>query len=261
MYLFGELKRAVGVALSILLVTILFASCTSRTPAPVEYRITPILEDVLRAEKRRPSTVRLTWTVRPGDTVSNIADRFGLTVDDIVAANRLNNPNDIAVGQTLLLSRASSASTVKAKSTLDSSSIESKGTAVAQIPTTFVWPARGRVIKRFGKQGNGLVSDGINIALETGAPILATASGEVIYVGYGVRGFGNLVMVRHDDNWISAYAHAEEILVARGKYVSQGETIARAGTTGLVKNPQLHFELRLGTKPTDPLAALPKVQG
>ena len=250
--------RSIGLAV---LAAMLVASCSSRVPAPVEFRITPILESVLKSQKSQVDEGQLTWTVKRGDTVSKIADRFGLNVGDIVDANGLTNPDDIVVGQKLVLPHVSVAATVKEESVLTPNSRALKRPEKVDLPVTFMWPARGPIIVRFGKQGNGLVSDGINIALENGTPILATASGEVIYVGHGVRGFGNLVMLRHDGNWISAYAHAEEILVARGGYVSRGETIARAGATGLVKSPQLHFELRFGTKPTDPLQALPNVQG
>jgi murein DD-endopeptidase MepM/ murein hydrolase activator NlpD len=120
----------------------------------------------------------------------------------------------------------------------------------------FVWPLRGRLISGFGAKDHGMHNDGINIAAKRGQPVRAVGGGEVAYVGNELRGFGNLVLIKHDDGWVSLYAHNDTIDVARGDKVRRGQVIARAGNTGGVGEPQLHFELRRDKKPVDPLPYL-----
>lgn len=116
----------------------------------------------------------------------------------------------------------------------------------------FLWPVRGKVIAAFGARKGGLHNDGINIAAGKGAEIRATENGVVAYAGNQLQGFGNLVLVKHDDGWMSAYAHASILLVKRGDLVRRGQVIARVGRTGSVSTPQLHFELRRGERAVDP---------
>jgi len=120
----------------------------------------------------------------------------------------------------------------------------------------FDWPAQGRLIAKFNHSGRGVKNDGINIAVEMGADVKAAGEGVVAYAGSELKGYGNLVLLRHDNGWVSAYAHASRILVKRGDRVSRGQVIARAGRSGDVSQPQLHFELRKGAKPVDPLPHL-----
>ncbi|MFY0613102.1 MAG: peptidoglycan DD-metalloendopeptidase family protein [Hyphomicrobiaceae bacterium] len=127
---------------------------------------------------------------------------------------------------------------------------------VAGAGQTFRWPARGRVIASFNHSGQGSKNDGINIALPYGTDIQAAAGGVVAYSGSELKGYGNLVLVRHDNGWVSAYAHASDVLVKRGDRVSRGQVIAKVGRSGGVTQPQLHFELRKGAKPVDPLPHL-----
>jgi murein DD-endopeptidase MepM/ murein hydrolase activator NlpD len=117
---------------------------------------------------------------------------------------------------------------------------------------TFLWPLRGRVIATFGEQGRGLHNDGLNIAAPRGTPIRAAENGVVAYAGNEIRGFGNLLLVRHAGGYVTAYAHADTLLVKRGDTVHRGQTIARVGATGSVTEPQLHFEIREGSQPVDP---------
>jgi murein DD-endopeptidase MepM/ murein hydrolase activator NlpD len=117
---------------------------------------------------------------------------------------------------------------------------------------TFRWPARGRVIAGFGPSPNGLQNDGINVAVPEGTPIKAAEDGVVAYAGNELKGYGNLVLVRHSNGFVTAYAHASEILVKRGDTVKRGEVIAKSGQTGNVTSPQLHFEIRKGSTPVDP---------
>lgn len=123
-------------------------------------------------------------------------------------------------------------------------------------PGRFAWPVRGRVVSGFGSKGGGLVNDGMNIAAAEGTPVRAGADGTVIYAGNGVRGFGNLVLIRHQGGWVTAYAHNQHILVRQGQAVTTGEEIARVGSTGAVASPQLHFQVRRDGKPVDPAAHL-----
>jgi len=114
------------------------------------------------------------------------------------------------------------------------------------------WPVRGRVISGYGAKEKGLRNDGINIAAPKGAPIRAAESGTVAYAGNELRGFGNLLLIRHANGLVTAYAHADEILVKRGDTVSRGQIVARVGNTGGVPSPQLHFEVRQGRRAVDP---------
>ena len=115
-----------------------------------------------------------------------------------------------------------------------------------------------RSISKFGPAKDNLRNDGINIAAPVGAPVKASAAGVVAYAGNELRGFGNMVLLRHADGWVTAYAHNSSLLVKKGDKVDQGQTIARVGSSGNVDSPQLHFELRKGTKAVDPLKVLTK---
>lgn len=122
----------------------------------------------------------------------------------------------------------------------------------------FIWPVEGRVVLDYGAGPGGLFNDGINIAADRGTPILAADNGVVTYVGNELRGFGNLILIKHADGYISAYAHTENPMVARGDIVKRGQRISSVGSTGSVTRPQLHFEIRVGRKSHDPLKYLPQ---
>jgi murein DD-endopeptidase MepM/ murein hydrolase activator NlpD len=128
--------------------------------------------------------------------------------------------------------------------------------ADAAMPS-FRWPARGRVISSSGAMANGQQNDGINLALPEGTPVHAAEDGVVAYAGSELKGYGNLVLVRHSNGFVTAYAHASEILVKRGDQVRRGQVIAKSGQTGNVTSPQLHFEIRKGSAPVDPTQYLP----
>lgn len=116
----------------------------------------------------------------------------------------------------------------------------------------FLWPVRGDVVSVFGTKPGGLQNDGINIAAGLGTPVRAAENGVVVYAGNELRGFGNLVLLRHADGWMSAYAHLDDIGVERGAQVQRGQGIGKVGQSGSVSSPQLHFELRRDGKPVDP---------
>ena len=117
---------------------------------------------------------------------------------------------------------------------------------------SFRWPVKGRIIAGFGQRPNGTQNDGINLAVPEGTPIKAAESGVVAYAGNELKGYGNLVLIRHANGFVSAYANASELLVKRGDAVKRGQVIAHAGQTGNVTSPQLHFEIRKGSTPVDP---------
>jgi murein DD-endopeptidase MepM/ murein hydrolase activator NlpD len=116
----------------------------------------------------------------------------------------------------------------------------------------FPWPVRGRVLAGYGVASGGTHNDGINIGAPRGTPVAAVDAGIVAYAGNELRGYGNLILVKHASGWITAYAHCDELLVKRGDKVNRGQVIAKVGATGGVGEPQLHFELRRGKRAVDP---------
>jgi murein DD-endopeptidase MepM/ murein hydrolase activator NlpD len=127
--------------------------------------------------------------------------------------------------------------------------------ATGALPT-FRWPVRGRVVTGYGAKTNGKSNDGINVAVPEGTPIKAAEDGVVAYSGNELKGYGNLILVRHSNGYVTAYAHASELLVKRGETIKRGQTIAKSGQSGEVGSPQLHFEIRKGSSPVDPLQFL-----
>jgi murein DD-endopeptidase MepM/ murein hydrolase activator NlpD len=118
--------------------------------------------------------------------------------------------------------------------------------------SAFLWPVRGHILATYGTKSDGSHNDGINIAAPRGTAVEAVDAGVVAYTGNELRGYGNLVLVKHANGWISAYAHCDQVLVKRGEKVARGQVIARVGSTGNVSEPQLHFELRRGQHSVDP---------
>jgi murein DD-endopeptidase MepM/ murein hydrolase activator NlpD len=127
--------------------------------------------------------------------------------------------------------------------------------ATGALPT-FRWPVRGKVITSYGAKTNGKANDGINLAVPEGTPVKAAEDGVVAYSGNELKGYGNLVLVRHANGYVTAYAHASELLVKRGDTIKRGQIIAKSGQSGEVGSPQLHFEIRKGSSPVDPLQFL-----
>ncbi|KAB2850741.1 MAG: M23 family metallopeptidase, partial [Hyphomicrobiaceae bacterium] len=118
--------------------------------------------------------------------------------------------------------------------------------------TGFRWPVKGKIIGKFGPRNDGSHNDGIDIAVPLGTEVVAAEDGVIAYAGNELKGYGNLILIRHDDNWVSAYAHNEQMLVKRGDKVKRGQVIAKAGKSGNIDHPVVHFELRQGSKPVDP---------
>jgi murein DD-endopeptidase MepM/ murein hydrolase activator NlpD len=131
-----------------------------------------------------------------------------------------------------------------------------KATEATGALPTFRWPVRGKVITSYGAKTNGKANDGINLAVPEGTPVKAAEDGVVAYSGNELKGYGNLVLVRHSNGYVTAYAHASELLVKRGDPIKRGQIIAKSGQSGEVGSPQLHFEIRKGSTPVDPLQFL-----
>ena len=217
-----------------------------------------------------------TYTVRRGDSVYAISRRFGVDMTTLVRLNAIPAPYTIHEGQRLQLPANAAPDTRIAAAQPDSLAGEETAAVasptakpaaprqVTSVPTPpartgsgFVWPVEGRLVSTFGATRDGQYNEGVNIAAPRGTPVRAAENGVVAYAGKEIRGFGNLLLIKHDGGLITAYAHADSLLVARGDVVTRGQVIARVGQTGGVDNPQLHFEVRRGTKAVDPRRFLP----
>jgi murein DD-endopeptidase MepM/ murein hydrolase activator NlpD len=222
--------------------------------------------------------------VAAGETLSKISRLYGKSVSDIAKANNIQPSAKLNVGDRLvipsvrasalksktrpLIVQAPAAPSEPASEPPQSASVfapvpeqPSSKDAVKSAEGTgslpkFRWPANGRVIAGFGPSANGQQNDGINIAVPENTPVKAAEDGVVAYAGSELKGYGNLVLVRHPNGYVTAYAHAKELLVKRGDQVKRGQVIARSGQTGNVNAPQLHFEIRKGASPLDPIKFL-----
>lgn len=122
----------------------------------------------------------------------------------------------------------------------------------------FVWPVRGKILSGFGDKPGGLRNDGINIEAARGTAVTAAGDGTVAYAGNQLKSFGNLVLIRHDDGWVTVYAHLDEIKVQQGQQIARGQAVGTVGQTGNVRAPQLHFAVRKGEQVVNPLGQLEK---
>jgi murein DD-endopeptidase MepM/ murein hydrolase activator NlpD len=219
--------------------------------------------------------------VAPGETLHSIARLYGKPVAQIARANHLSADTMVRVGERIIIPDVRATQRAEAKppapapppqpTPRDMANAESPHSAwkaspvgpeaqqspqkaaepVGSLPS-FRWPVRGRVIAGFGPKPNGLQNDGIDVAVPTGTPVKAAEDGTVAYAGNELKGYGNLVLIRHNNGYVTAYAHASEILVKRGDAVKRGQVIAHSGSTGNVNAPELHFEIRKGATPVDP---------
>ena len=231
-----------------------------------------------------------THLVQPGETIYSISRALGADTTEIARANALQPPYALKVGQLVKVPRAGAAPLPAAEPATHAPaapapaakpaapvtvaplapppaapvpSPEPERTAALTPPpppprgaAQFLWPVRGKLISHYGAKPGGLYNDGINVAAPRGSPVHAVDNGVVVYAGNELKGYGNLLLVRHAGGWVSAYAHNEELLVGRGAQVHRGQLIAKVGATGNVSEPQLHFELRQGSGPVDPLPHL-----
>ncbi len=226
--------------------------------------------------------------VRQGDTVYGIARRYGVGMRALIRSNNIRPPYTIAVAQRLILplaapktasrrrappagssgalssppapgakaSPGAAASAKPARSSRTGPAADSPDrTRLAPPPRTsraFLWPVRGRLVSGFGTKPGGRFNDGINIAAPRGTRVAAAANGVVAYAGNELRGYGNLLLIRHAGGWTTAYAHNDVLLVRRGDVVKRGQVVAQVGNTGSVTTPQLHFEIRRGARAVNP---------
>jgi lipoprotein YgeR len=198
------------------------------------------------------------YRVERGDTVSKIARENRTSVANLKRWNSLSNPDAIEVGQVLRVvppagsatastGAGSSASSAKSDAAADSLAQNKAGPGVS-----LIWPAQGQVVHSF----DGKNSKGIDIANTPGTPVVAAAAGSVVYAGNGLRGYGNMLIVKHNDDYLTAYAHNRALLVKEGQTVQQGQQIAEMGDTDS-NQTMLHFEVRYLGRSTDPARYLP----
>ncbi|MDD9901723.1 MAG: M23 family metallopeptidase [Alphaproteobacteria bacterium] len=226
------------------------------------------------------------YKVGANDTLHRVSRMFNVSLSQLVRMNNLRAPYGLRVGQTLRLpSRSGRTVTLAQKPAprqqvqlpASSSRVEKQAlpvppkATVTPSPTVavvkkpsyvpqpqnagrrgYVWPVKGRIISSYGPKKGGLYNDGINIAVPRGTPVAAAADGKVAYVGDGLKSYGNLVLIRHSGGMVTAYAHLSAVSVRQGMTVKKGQVIGAVGETGAVDSPQLHFEVRNGTRTIDP---------
>ncbi len=259
-------------------------SSTSSNSARVVDRNAPVA--------KRPAVTSGQYVVRPGDTLYSIAFRYGWDYKDLAARNGITAPYTIRVGQAIRFDGRSGAPAGGTTTVVTSSSSPSSKTTITtrpagtpakpvtptpppvatpapsvppaapvQVPAAersvggWAWPANGVLIGKFAS--NGSLNKGIDIAGDLGQPVFAASDGSVVYAGSGLRGYGELVIIKHSDTYVSAYGHNRRLLVREGQQVKVGQTIAEMGSTG-TDRVKLHFEIRRQGKPVDPLQFLPR---
>lgn len=202
----------------------------------------------------------MTHTVRRGETGYGISRRYGVNLNALMRLNGIRKPYRLSVGQVLKLpggAKAAPAAQTASASTAPASRPTARTAPMpapaARSASGFDWPVEGQIASRFGPKEGGLHNDGINILAKRGAPVRSAEAGVVVYASNALEGYGNLLLLKHADGWLTAYAHNERLLVNKGDSVKKGQVIARVGSTGGVTDPQLHFEIRKGRRALDPL--------
>ena len=234
------------------------------------------------ATPQRPTVTTGQYVVRRGDTLFSIAFRYGWDYKALAARNNIPAPYTIHPGQTIRFDgRSGSTPTAVVTQSGSTPSSSSKTTVIRRpatagtatvpsvankpapapmppagpAPTGWGWPSNGVLIGKFSS--NGSLNKGIDIAGDLGQPVFAASDGMVVYAGSGLRGYGELVIIKHSDTYVSAYGHNRRLLVREGQQVKVGQTIAEMGSTG-TDRVKLHFEIRRQGKPVDPLQFLPR---
>jgi murein DD-endopeptidase MepM/ murein hydrolase activator NlpD len=211
--------------------------------------------------------------VQKGETLYSVSRRYGIDMAALVRANKIPPPYRISAGARISLPGGSEKADESVTTTAQAARAKAPVAAKVNVPAPsspapskvvltklpprsgarFLWPVVGQVIVGFGPRAGGLHNDGINILARHGAAVKAAENGVVAYSGNELRGFGNLLLVKHKGGWMSAYAHNARLLVKAGQRVRRGQTIAQVGSTGSVSRPQLHFELRRGVRVVNPI--------
>jgi lipoprotein NlpD len=265
------------------LVVVLLAGCGSTTPnrAPVEDRnatSTSVMDPRTQAVKQPPGFENAGkagyYTVKPGDTLMRIGLETGQNYKDLARWNSMDNPNKLEVGQVIRVVPPTAEATAVTKpvpapsstvTPLPAASAASAATpakpapaeapapaAVADGELGWIWPGNGAVIAGFDEVKN----KGLDLSGTAGDPVLAVAEGKVVYAGSGLRGYGNLVIIKHDNTYLTAYAHNQTLLVKEDQSVKKGQKIAEMGNSD-ADRVKLHFEVRKQGKPVDPIKYLP----
>lgn len=230
---------------------------SSQSAAP---KLTVVADNALRHE------------VKSGESLYTIGRQYDVSVDSVMLANDLSSSDRIYVGQQIIIPGRSAAKVTQlpvrpaslpasepvvapAPANIKVASIDPKPALPTIKPAAadgkFRWPLSGTILVDFAQSKSG-----INIAGKEGAAVRAVENGTVIYAGNAVEGYGNLILIKHEDGYVSAYAHLKNMTVAKGDVISRGEAIGGVGMTGSVSRPQLHFELRNGATPIDPMPLL-----
>jgi murein DD-endopeptidase MepM/ murein hydrolase activator NlpD len=252
------------------------AATLAPAPAPTPPKPAPVV--TASASPHAPSPVNSgVHVVAAGETLTKIAHEYGKSVAEIAKANNILPYAKVSIGDRIVIpgARISSAapeaepaankvvaSAAPAQSAsmvtpaADAPGTDTTAKATAEATPGFRWPVRGRIIAGFGPKPNGQQNDGIDVAVPENTPIKAAEDGVVAYAGNELKGYGNLILVRHPNGYVTAYAHAKELLVKRGDPIKRGEVIAKSGQSGNVDAPQLHFEVRKGSAPVDPMQFL-----
>ncbi|PYC00037.1 peptidoglycan DD-metalloendopeptidase family protein [Pseudomonas sp. MB-090624] len=231
---------------------------------------------------KRPTVTSGQYVVKPGDTLFSIAFRYGWDYKELAARNGIAPPYTIRPGQAIRFSSGAGSSTTVVSGPSSSSRttvtrrpvtapassskpVTPAGTTSAPVVATvpaaeravggWTWPANGVLIGKFAS--NGSLNKGIDIAGDLGQPVFAASDGAVVYAGSGLWGYGELIIIKHSDTYVSAYGHNRRLLVREGQQVKAGQSIAEMGSTG-TDRVKLHFEIRRQGKPVDPLQFLPR---
>jgi len=205
------------------------------------------------------------YIVKKGDTLYSIGRKFGIDFHILAKRNGISSPYEIYVGQriytkgsTHVAKKAKKKNTKQAHVKHVANKNQSKSYPKASLSAVKLrWPVQGRLSSKFGPRNNRM-HDGIDIAAKQGTPVYAAASGKVVYADSRLTGYGNLIIIRHNTNMFTAYAHNQKNLVKRGQQVKAGQHISNVGATGRATGAHLHFEVRRGETAVDPLAYLPK---
>ena len=199
----------------------------------------------------------LQHVVVKGETGYGISRRYGVNITALMRENGIRKPYTLSVGQRLTLPGGAKPAARQVASAGRREAPKGRVVALPSPPARsrsgFSWPIDGKLASRFGPKEGGLHNDGINILAKQGTPVRSAETGVVVYASNALEGYGNLLLLKHADGWLTAYAHNERLLVNKGDKIGKGQIIARVGATGGVSDPQLHFEIRKGRRALDPL--------
>ena len=204
-----------------------------------------------------------THKIKKGDTLYSISRNYGTNVFSLAKLNNILNVNNIPIGENLKIPKKNEKLVnPKIKKKWNREYVNKKKKSLKNIKikhksaSKFIWPVKGKLISKYGKSKEGFYNDGINIISQKGAVVISSEDGKVIYSGNEIPGYGNLILIKHSKNWITAYAHLSEVFIEKGNLVKKGEKIGSVGSTGNVRSPQLHFEIRKGKEAVNPLEFL-----